>query len=852
MKMMKECLSITAILVLAMSAAAQKVTAPSVHFAGKHGQVEVGGRFVGFESHNSLPLPNRISFFYPVANSIDLSTDYWHRGLSRPLVIGLKVNDGPKRWMGLEPYEYELAPYTVSFEKKDSTCGIKVSYDFCLNEPAMVMRLGITNLSATNQHLEIFARLETSVRTCQSYTVKNRAWTTFDTVGTAIYACFDETDTDSAQVFVANVGEKPSSWTSSASEIGLPESDINWWMNHSSPLLETTISRTNPQRAVAAFLYEKDLSPHGTMTIIQLIGSCKQYEGKARVKYLVDNWQKEIDGYQLFVQQESKKSLLRCGDPVIDETVTWAKALLASNAHYLDGHILPMPCPAEYNFFFTHDVLLTDLAAVFFDVERVKKDLLYIVSKADDKYTIPHAYYWRDDGYKTEYCTPDNWNHLWFILVAGTYLRHTGDKATLEKILPYLQRSINQVLSNRQEDDLMYAYRPDWWDMGRSFGPRSYITILTIRALREMLFVASTLGNDTYDFQASELLARHMQQQLNANLWDDKLNYLINYNEGRAKDEHIYIGSLLAAHYDVIDIGRKRLLVETAKSRLLDENIGVRNVMPADFNELISYFKFNGNEAGEPYFYANGGVWAHGNAWYLLALISIGRNNEAFDLMKKLMTVRGVMNSPNGQPAMYEYRYANPASPDYGRIDKPCFLWAGGWYLNVLYHIFGVQENEWSLAFHPTLPDGVAKTDYDLTIRGKPVRIQIQGRGSAIERILFDGRPSATAVIPEGAARLENISIKLGAPQKPYLNSAQSALVSSHYDPMRKMLAMVFRAFPHHENSIEVISPFKPKNVSVDGKRSQSRISTLEKENYYQAALTCRHTAQIQQIVIQF
>src|SRR5512140_3064290 len=63
----------------------------SYRFTGQRGQVEVGGPYVGMEFHHSRPSPSRISFYYPVANSIDLSTDYWKRGDSRPMAAGVRV-----------------------------------------------------------------------------------------------------------------------------------------------------------------------------------------------------------------------------------------------------------------------------------------------------------------------------------------------------------------------------------------------------------------------------------------------------------------------------------------------------------------------------------------------------------------------------------------------------------------------------------------------------------------------------------------------------------------------------------------------------------------------------------------
>ena len=54
-----------------------------------------------------------------------------------------------------------------------------------------------------------------------------------------------------------------------------------------------------------------------------------------------------------------------------------------------------------------------------------------------------------------------------------------------------------------------------------------------------------------------------------------------------------------------------------------------------------------------------------------------GKKDEALKFIKNVMTVKGVMEGPNGQPAMYEVRNANfNDSINYGTVDKPQFLWA--------------------------------------------------------------------------------------------------------------------------------------------------------------------------------
>lgn len=106
--------------------------------------VEVGSPFVGLEFHHSSPLPQRISFYYPVANSIDLSTDYWTRDKSFSMVMGLKTGNEESKWIGFEPFEMELTPYEVTYTKKEEHHDISVNYQFSKNKPVVIITSLIT------------------------------------------------------------------------------------------------------------------------------------------------------------------------------------------------------------------------------------------------------------------------------------------------------------------------------------------------------------------------------------------------------------------------------------------------------------------------------------------------------------------------------------------------------------------------------------------------------------------------------------------------------------------------------------------------------------------------------------
>ena len=172
-------------------------------------------------------------------------------------------------------------------------------------------------------------------------------------------------------------------------------------------------------------------------------------------------------------------------------------------------------------------------------------DLKYIISLADTDKTIPHAYYWKDTTYKTEFAGTENWNHFWFTLVCARYLRHSGDSHFLEQLYPYIEQSIKTALKNKGEDDLMWSFRPDWWDIGNNFGPRAYMTILAIRALREFNYISTLLKKDSSGLKFYEDTANRMNKKLVDTLWDNKLNYLISYFEDGTEDRHIYMGSLV-------------------------------------------------------------------------------------------------------------------------------------------------------------------------------------------------------------------------------------------------------------------------------------------------------------------
>lgn len=821
-------------------------------FDGKYGQAEVGGRFAGAEFHHSRPLPSRISFYYPVANSIDLSTDYWKRDESLPMLVGVKVNSGIKRWLGKEPWAYTLSPHKVNFTENENGLQYSMSYEFCFNEPAMVFTLKIKNISITPDTVSLYTHLKLALRTCQTYARKDSAYTEYDESTKTAFAYFDVPETQYATCFVQNVGAIPLQWTTSSDELFASDTGSSDWLVSSANLQQRTFPSPSKGIPVAAFVYGGILHPDDSIEIIQVIGSCRKAEVREKLNHLTTAWQSEIAAYDNFVRRKATVAAsFVTGDEWLDRSSAWARAILATNAHYIDGSIVPMPCPAEYNFFFTHDVLMTNLAAVNFDLTRVKENLLYIASLAKDE-IIPHAYYWRDDGFKTEYCTPDNWNHLWFILLSASYLRHSMDDSTAAILYPLVTKSLTEILQQKKGDNLMYAFRPDWWDIGHIEGPRAYITILTIRALREYAFMTSTLKKDFHQLVNYETLADSMQAALQRDLWDDHVNYLMNWN-GNRKDTHFYMGSLLAPSFGVLNDAKSDALVKTATKELLDSQIGIRTVTPADFQtaEAISFFKFAGDEAGQPYYYINGGVWPHDNAWYAIALKNVGKTDEAVRFVKNVMTLDGVARSPMGIPAMYEYRFADTTSKEFGKIDKPSFLWAGGFYLYTLYQLYGIKENEWNVSFAGPLPSSSESVHYSFAF-GKGKDVTVSGKGKYLQACVIDGENIPSLVLPSSIQMASKINVRFGSVQLPYLQNVNSMLHAAGYNEKKKALTIQLSSFLNHHTVATIVSPSRPRSTSVDGKKLTSVHTTEISRGAYEVEVRFTSSNTTQTLEIKF
>jgi hypothetical protein len=215
------------------------------------------------------------------------------------------------------------------------------------------------------------------------------------------------------------------------------------------------------------------------------------------------------------------------------------------------------------------------------------------------------------------------------------------------------------------------------------------------------------------------------------------------------------------------------------------------------------------------------------------------------------MTVKGVMEGPNGQPAMYEVRNGNFNDPSiYGTVDKPQFLWAAGWYLYCLYHLYGIDENSWNISFDPYLGADLKKSSFDLFAAGKLLNVNVTGEGDFIKHIIYGSKIYPSAVVPEEIPLVSDVSVELGEPESPYLASTNSILLSSTFSS--QTLTIRLKAFEGHKNDSKIISPFKPKQVNIVGRDNDETLSIRELSGIYEIDVNFSHTLKQEEIILEF
>jgi cellobiose phosphorylase len=161
-----------------------------------------------------------------------------------------------------------------------------------------------------------------------------------------------------------------------------------------------------------------------------------------------------------------------------------------------------------------------------------------------------------------------------------------------------------------------------------------------------------------------------------------------------------------------------------------------------------------------PGYKENAGVFCHNNPWIMIAECMVGRPDRAFEYYRKISPayLDHIQELHKMEPYVYSQMIAGKAAPRHGEAKNSWLTGTAAWnYVAVSQWILGVRPDFDGLRIQPCLPAELSTVEITRIFRGTTYRISIRSTGQARseQRILVNGKPAASCVIPPGAPGTE-------------------------------------------------------------------------------------------------
>jgi cellobiose phosphorylase len=337
------------------------------------------------------------------------------------------------------------------------------------------------------------------------------------------------------------------------------------------------------------------------------------------------------------------------------------------------------------------------------------------------------AYQYEDGNSLRQWNPP--WTHpyrdgaAWILPAVTAVLKETGDFGLLEKEVPFYESSksgtvldhcfqgLEFLLGNLGEHGLCLWGGGDWCDTidgagldGR--GESVWLTEATIVSAKLLADLLDQLNRSDeaagYRAKANELI-----ENLRAHAWD-KDHFICGFNDDGLKiGAHESVDAKLFLNMQTWAVlsgaatdGNKLMnLIE----RELATPLGTVLCKPAcrQKNPRIGMFSFMAPGVCE-----NASVYCHGNAFKIVADCKLGRAEEAYDTLKKILPGNPENPDSGVEPYAVTNQYLGPENPNRaGTANGSWITGTAGWiYRAVTEHLLGLQPEYDGLHLRPCLP----------------------------------------------------------------------------------------------------------------------------------------------------
>ncbi len=382
-------------------------------------------------------------------------------------------------------------------------------------------------------------------------------------------------------------------------------------------------------------------------------------------------------------------------------------------------------------------------------------------------------------------------DHLWVILAVCTYIKETGNKDYLSKVIPYyqkdkegnpiekgtvldhLKRAIEFTYNNIGAHGIPLLGFADWNDtVNLPTGAESMFTAnLYGVALKEMISLMSYLG-DNCSAEKYENYYKIISENVNKHAWDGE--WYIRYFDhngspiGSSKNEKgkIYINAQtwgVMSGFAPFDRAKKAL---ESVNKMLNTKNGIKLSGPG-YNGYDP--EIGGITTYPPGAKENGGIFLHCNPWAMIAETAVGNGDRAFQYYTQINPVykNDILDEYECEPYVYPQNILGDEHPQFGLGRNSWLSGTSSWvYQAATKYILGIQAEYEGLSINPCIPSDWEGFTVKRNFRNAAYNIEVKkpkGICKGVKEISVDGKKLQNCLIPIfGDNKVHDVKVIMG------------------------------------------------------------------------------------------
>ncbi len=356
--------------------------------------------------------------------------------------------------------------------------------------------------------------------------------------------------------------------------------------------------------------------------------------------------------------------------------------------------------------------------------------------------------------------------HLWLNYTIYDLIMEEGSLDFLQEVIPYvdggegtvlehLEKAVEYSATHLGKNGLCLLYDSDWNDMLcwiglEEKGESVFVSQMLVLCCKNLIKIYKLLGRT--DYEKYNKIIEQQTKVLNDFAWDGEWYARATTDDGLVLGKNqercakIWINSQSwAVMSETASEERANLAMDSAM-KYLDCGYGLMSLYPPIQPDYPS--KERALTPAQPGVAENGGVFCHANAWAIIALCMLKRNEEAYKIFSEItpdaIVEKVGVDTYRAEPYIYSSNIRGPQSLTPAVAGVSWLTGTASWMLIVLQeYIFGIKPVFNGLKMQPCITNKWDKVKVQRIFRGTQYNITIDNSarcGTVVKEIFVDGK----------------------------------------------------------------------------------------------------------------